>query len=301
MANGHVEIHDPFSDSSRRLSKTNDETTSEKSAMENTVEFRMLMAYTQRRRPANLNEKGSADFPKSPTGHIDVVDSAKQTIEQVKEKKKKKKKKKMRLPNIFKCVKPPKEDHPDEDDVGPAGGTNGKSFFRSAQTGGGRKGVGEEGEEEDVEEVVSQVIKVADKIPFSPPEVEEDCPAEDASVEKLIGLLLREQGDSLNESEELKKALRSAEAHMSYTFFENLMQTLLRKMGLWSQDPDASQKTQIAVTCEVTSRLTAADTLPMNRLLGYGATYLQRHYSPWAQHHGGYEEAFYSEDEDEVQ
>ncbi|KAM8884001.1 apoptosis facilitator Bcl-2-like protein 14 isoform 2-T2 [Synchiropus picturatus] len=295
MANGHVEIHDPFSDGGRPVSRSGNEAASEKSGMEDTTEFRMLMAYTQRRRPFNLNNNGSADCPKPPSGHADVLDSANQTVKP----KKKKKKKKVLSKIFFQCVKPPKEDPPEDGEVRPAGETNGDKLlsFRSAHSGGGLKGGSEE---EDLEEVVSQLIKVADKIPFSPPEVEEDSPEEDASVEKLIGLLLREHGDRLNESVELKKALQSAEAYMSYTFFEKLMQTLLRKMGLWSQDPDASQKTQIAVTCEVTSRLSAADTLPMNRLLGYGATYLKTHSSPWAQHHGGYEEALNSDEEDEV-
>ncbi|XP_053719220.1 apoptosis facilitator Bcl-2-like protein 14 isoform X2 [Synchiropus splendidus] len=291
MANGHVEIHDPFSDSGRPVSRSSNEATSEKSRMEDTMEFRVLMAYTQRRRPSNLNNNGSADCP---SAHAGVLDSANQTV-----KPKKKKKKKKVLSKIFQCVKPPKEDPPEDGEVRPAGETNGDKplSFRSAHSVGGLKGGSEE---EDLEEVVSQLIKMADKIPFSPPEVEEDSPEEDASIGKLIGLLLRDQGDKLNESVELRKALQSAGAYMSYTFFEKLMQTLLRKMGLRSQDPDASQKTQIAVTCEVTSRLSAADTLPMNRLLGYGATYLKTHSSPWAQHHGGYEEALNSDDEDEV-
>lgn len=79
---------------------------------------------------------------------------------------------------------------------------------------------------------------------------------------------------------------------------------------------------------QVTSRLAAANTLPMNRMLYHGARYLQDHYSSWAQQHGGYvrttinthariffqedfqnkglffssvpqEEAFYSDNEDE--
>lgn len=39
---------------------------------------------------------------------------------------------------------------------------------------------------------------------------------------------------------------------------------------------------------QVASRLSAADTLPMNRLLGFGAKYLQTHYSAWAAQQGGY-------------
>ncbi|XP_042372891.1 apoptosis facilitator Bcl-2-like protein 14 [Plectropomus leopardus] len=82
--------------------------------------------------------------------------------------------------------------------------------------------------------------------------------------------------------------------------------TLLTRMGLRSQNPDspgpkASPKTQIAVTCEVTSRLSAVRSLPGSQLLDHGARYLQHHYSAWAQQQGGYEEAFYSDDEDDIQ
>lgn len=44
----------------------------------------------------------------------------------------------------------------------------------------------------------------------------------------------------------------------------------------------------VSVPRQATSRLSAIDTLPMSRMLNYGAQYLQRHYSSWVQQHGGY-------------
>lgn len=111
----------------------------------------------------------------------------------------------------------------------------------------------------------------------------------------------------------------------NYSFYKKVMNGLLSAMGLSSADPDspgphASPKTQIAVTCEVkpsysdedtatdqsqsssarltwvffssfhqaTSRLSSLDTLPMNRLLGFGARFLKEYYSSWVQEQGGY-------------
>lgn len=106
-------------------------------------------------------------------------------------------------------------------------------------------------------------------------------------VEKVIGLLLRESGDKLNE--EVRNKLldhvgkssfvkvwhlsmpkkckmsfclrqinikKLGELFSNYGFFERVINTLLTRMGLISPQPDAlgpqsSPKTQIAVTCEV--------------------------------------------------
>ncbi|KAF3859365.1 hypothetical protein F7725_021764 [Dissostichus mawsoni] len=112
-----------------------------------------------------------------------------------------------------------------------------------------------EEEEDDLKdvEVASRLTDIADEIPFLPPDVETDA-AEDENVERIIGLLLRESGDRLNESE-LNGSGISLELFSDYNFFRRLMQTLLMRMGLRSPDPDspgpkASPKTQIAVTCE---------------------------------------------------
>lgn len=59
---------------------------------------------------------------------------------------------------------------------------------------------------------------------------------------------------------QMKDANIAAEFFRNYSFFERVMKTLLRRMGLMSSEPDhlgpqASAKTQIAVTCEVRSGL----------------------------------------------
>lgn len=64
MANGHVEIHDPFSNNNVASSDT--QPTSQTTSMDDTVEFKLLMAYSQRRRPQavpNVRFSGQMDPP----------------------------------------------------------------------------------------------------------------------------------------------------------------------------------------------------------------------------------------------
>lgn len=88
MSNGHVEIHDPFANNNVT------DPTSQTTSMDNTVEFRLLMAYNQKRRPRRAPEvdmRGQINAP------------APQTPEKVKRKKK-------GVKGVFRmlsCIKPP--------------------------------------------------------------------------------------------------------------------------------------------------------------------------------------------------
>lgn len=100
-------------------------------------------------------------------------------------------------------------------------------------------------------------------------------------MEKLIGILLRECADNFDERvtrvslhlgnllshsaaffirfhtpQDLEEALRSTQLFWNYGFFERLIKTLLKRMGLFNADPEApgpqtSPKAQMAVACEV--------------------------------------------------
>ncbi|XP_071776723.2 uncharacterized protein LOC139928181 [Centroberyx gerrardi] len=249
--------------------------------MEGTTEFRLMRAYAQRRQPrgdAGLLAQGGpgASSPQTPA----------KTETDVKEKKRKKK----LLLRLLPCVRSKKEEP--EDTRGENGGPA-VVCFRSGDDG------GKEGEK--LEKVADTLTKIADEVPPpTPSDIEAD--GEEDDVEKMIGLLLREKGDKFHE-EVLKDASLSG-LFRNYSVFERLISTFLSKMGFVTFDPDAlgpqgSPKTHIALTCEVTSRLSAVDTLPMSRLLGFGARYLQDHYSAWAAQQGGYERAFDSDDDDD--
>ncbi|KAM6896179.1 uncharacterized protein PEZ65_021324 isoform 2-T2 [Lycodopsis pacificus] len=298
MANGHVKIHDPFSSMD---GTTDPKPTSDSDSMEDTVEFRLLMAYAKRRGPQRKSpQKESPSQDVLLSGGLDGKESSSpQTPDKTeKEKKKKRRMKRWRL-NIFSCIKPQREDKeprqihemlPDCDNrCGPVCEEEEEQ---------------QQEEEDELKEAANKLTKIADEIQFLRPEIEPDSPeGEDENVEKMIGLLLRDAGDRLNEKE-LKDAAIATELFRDYSFFKLLMSTLLLRMGLKSLHPDspgpkASPETQIAVACEVTSRLSAVNSLPRNRLLDHGARYLQHYYSPWVQQQGGYAEAFYSDDEDD--
>lgn len=110
MANGRVEIYDPITNNASQNSTP--KTNMEPEPMMDSVEFKLLMAYTKRRRPDSTVASpqhsdstgtpggiSSSEGPSSP----DTVGNSQnsQTM-----KKDKKKRKKVKLPKILSCFKP---------------------------------------------------------------------------------------------------------------------------------------------------------------------------------------------------
>ncbi|XP_056133293.1 apoptosis facilitator Bcl-2-like protein 14 isoform X2 [Lampris incognitus] len=231
-------------------------------SVEDTVEFRLMMAYAQRRH--------------RPDAPLRVPH---------KEEKERKEKKRKSWRRIFTCVTPQTGD---KEEVGQDRSSCEDTDDLRVMN---RRAEGEE----NLGEVTGRLMKIADKV-FTPPDIEADGEEDDA--EKLAGLLLREIGDELNEAV-LKDANLIRKLLGDYGFFKSLMSAIFRKTGFKAFDltePQGSPKAEIALTCEVASRLSVVNTHPMNRLLGYGARYLQEHYSQWATQHGGYDTALESED-----
>lgn len=116
-------------------------------------------------------------------------------------------------------------------------------------------------------------------------------------IEQLVELL-KKSGDDLNEKiEKNHELLGYLHNTFSYDFFEKLTTAFIKSVV-----PEFLQSRnkheQIALTFEVTSRLRALDLHPMNRVMGFGAQYLQKNFTPWVKQHGGWEKAF--DDNDEV-
>ncbi|XP_072233803.1 uncharacterized protein [Leuresthes tenuis] len=306
MANGQVEIHDPISNHSSRTGVANSEpkTTSNTDNMEDTVEFRILMAYAKRRRskkeveapsqhsPVALMETNGTTLSPTKTETGEAQDGSKTGG-----KKSVKKKGWKRLALLFKCVKPQIENEDEQEPEHREQGDENLSVVSNRCF--------PENDlvkvEDKLDKVAGQLAGIADEIQFFPPELETD--SGDDEVEKIIGLLLRESGDRLNEK--MKEANISPELFFNYSFYRRLMNTFLTRIGYRSANaddlvPQASPKTQIAVTCEITNRLSTVYTPPMSHLLHHGARYLQDYYSAWAQQQGGYEATIES-DEDEVE
>ncbi|KAM9328293.1 apoptosis facilitator Bcl-2-like protein 14 [Pholidichthys leucotaenia] len=304
MANGHVKIHDPFSGQNGRTTHKNCDSrpTSDSESMNDTVEFRIMMAYATRKNSSKdktdnsqtldnmLTENGNkdADIPTPPQTPV------KTETELTERKKKKKKNGWKRFAGMFSCTRPQRE----EEELPKTVDSPTNVGSRCAAS----IGDDEVNKEDKVEEVTNRLLELANGLNFIPSEWEADTGKDDPEVMKVIGLLLRESGDKLDD-EVLKEANIAAELFWNYSFFKTLISALLLKMGLRHPDPNApgpqaSPKTQMAVTCEITSRLSAVPMLPRTRLLDHGARYLQDYFSAWVQQEGGYEAAF---DEEEVE
>ncbi|KAM4711759.1 uncharacterized protein FYW61_020873 [Anableps anableps] len=280
MENGQVEnrVTETISQTAHLDYKLNSD------SMEDSVEFRLMMAYAQRRRPAKVDahkENGSA------TDQTPTRTPAK-TEKQQEEGKKKKRKLWKHLKVIFKCVRPqtakPEPPQAQNDD---------RCFVPTDD---------EDKEQDALGEVAARMIGITDEIHFTS-DLEECSDIEkdgEDDLEKVLGLLLREDGDRLNEKFNL--AHIAADLFFDYNFFTKLLDTFLIRTGFRrptadALGPQAANRTQIAAALEITSRLTTVEALPKSQLYKHGARYLQEYYSSWAQTQGGYEAVFQDEEE----
>ncbi|XP_028809947.1 apoptosis facilitator Bcl-2-like protein 14 isoform X2 [Denticeps clupeoides] len=153
--------------------------------------------------------------------------------------------------------------------------------------------------EEDAGNVVAKLTKIKDTVPLLYPD-EFECDSPDEIVDQIIQLL-REEGDKLNEKIAKNKKLRE-ELHKCFTYslFKKVLDTIMGKLDFRSfQTNGSTEQAKIAMTCEVTSRLTAMDCHPMNRAMGFGSQYLKDNFSVWVSQHGGWNEAFADKREEE--
>ncbi|NXT23300.1 B2L14 protein, partial [Syrrhaptes paradoxus] len=140
-----------------------------------------------------------------------------------------------------------------------------------------------------------------DSVPTGGSEGEEH---DEEKIIQTIVSLLRESGDRLEEKMK-KDTVFSAlfEDMLTYTFFEKITDSFLENISADSTNEPAGQlqRTKVAFTMEVATRLTAVDNHPMNLVLGFGSKYLREHFKPWIQDQGGWEKALTSLDQEEVE
>ncbi|CAL8339985.1 unnamed protein product [Arctogadus glacialis] len=228
--------------------------------MENTRELSLMRAFAQRRRPESTRPVALGNGT-SANGPAAVPPSS---VEE--EEPKKKKKKKKNFVKVLRVFIPCIPRGAEADDGGQAG-----SGFRNGGVSPACADEGETQQSKSVDELTTKLIEIANSS-FIPPEIESD--AEEGEIEKLAGLLLRQCGDTVEQDYDCAKMF--TEMLSSYSMFGNLMSTIFHKIGLPTNDP--GDQTNIAVTCEVATRLSAMDTHPMSRALGFGARYLKEHY-----------------------
>ncbi|XP_014902312.1 apoptosis facilitator Bcl-2-like protein 14 [Poecilia latipinna] len=270
---------------------------SDKENMEDTVEFRLMMAYAQRRRPAKVNTPKVNGSAAEET--LTQTSGKTENQEEEEEKKKKKKKKNIlrHLKVIFKCVKPQtaEPESPQDDDLNDPMNRNFVPEDKDEE---------HHAEDQDaMKEVADRVIGIADEFQFTPV-IDSDGETDEGKIEddleKAIGLLLRAQGDELVKKFPLADI--PADLFLDYSFFARLLNTFLIRIGFRRPDadalgPQAANRTQIAAALEITSRLASVEALPKVKLCKHGARYLQEYYSSWAQEQGGYEAVFPDEEE----
>ncbi|KAJ8262025.1 hypothetical protein GJAV_G00161250 [Gymnothorax javanicus] len=146
--------------------------------------------------------------------------------------------------------------------------------------------------------VANKLTRIVDSVPLDPEDIETDT--SDDVIQTIVDLL-RESGDCLNEEIKKNKSLAQFfNSSFSYSLFEKVTSSFLQKVDPADIPSKAPEQAKVALTFEVTSRLTAVDCHPMNVIMGFGAKYLQENCSAWVKQHGGWEKAFDSEDDEEV-
>nr|XP_021330080.1 apoptosis facilitator Bcl-2-like protein 14 [Danio rerio] len=143
--------------------------------------------------------------------------------------------------------------------------------------------------------VAEKLTRIACELPLDDDEnIESDNtshePSDDPVINKLVELL-KKTGDDLDQKiKEDHAFFADLQKAFSYRFFGKLTKAFISSVV--PGDQESWKREQIALTFEVTSRLRAMDLQPMNRIMGYGAQYLQEHFAPWIKQKGGWGRAF---------
>ncbi|KAA0715041.1 hypothetical protein E1301_Tti020607 [Triplophysa tibetana] len=129
--------------------------------------------------------------------------------------------------------------------------------------------------------------------------LQHDGESDSEDLVDMLVELLKKSGDELNEKIKQNHVLLGyLQDSFTYSMFEKLTTTFIKSVVPEHQQ-SVRNREQIAWTFEVTSRLNALELHPMNRVMGFGATYIKDHFTPWVQGKGGWERAF-DDDEEEV-
>ncbi|KFZ64478.1 Apoptosis facilitator Bcl-2-like 14, partial [Antrostomus carolinensis] len=113
---------------------------------------------------------------------------------------------------------------------------------------------------------------------------------EEEIIQKIVSLL-KQSGDRLEEKIKKDRVFYEQFTGMlSYTFFERITDLFLENvLADTTSEPEGQvQRVKVAFTMEIATRLTAVDNHPMNLVLGFGLKYLREHFKPWIQDQGGW-------------
>ncbi|NXG69836.1 B2L14 protein, partial [Baryphthengus martii] len=119
----------------------------------------------------------------------------------------------------------------------------------------------------------------------------EDKEHDKEKIIQTIVSLLRQSGDKLEEKMKKDRILHQCfEDMLSYNFFERITNLFLEDVSADSKNKPGGQVqcTKVAYTMEAVTKLSAVDNHPMNLVLGFGLKYLREHFKPWIQDQGGW-------------
>uniref|UniRef100_A0A8C1UIL8 Apoptosis facilitator Bcl-2-like protein 14 n=1 Tax=Cyprinus carpio TaxID=7962 RepID=A0A8C1UIL8_CYPCA len=211
---------------------------------EDSLEFKLLMAYTRKRRRADTLLP--QDVPSSPQPAKDHS-------------KPKKNKRNKKLSFLLKCIKPQTDE--------PAGLQQPATLCS------------DDGKVDEMENMVSELTEISDSVHFTPSDLEPDSDAD--VVEKLVELL-REHGDKLDRKIKEDKVLHEKlQSSLTYGFFKKVMDAFCGSVSPDVPPEQNDKKVNVALVCEATSQLVGVHYHPMTYVLGLGAQYLQEKYSTW--------------------
>ncbi|KAG9280372.1 hypothetical protein AMEX_G3067 [Astyanax mexicanus] len=240
---------------------------------EDSFEYRLLQTYTKKKGPTYtplLQSNGTTENkPASPVPSAEC------------NKAKKKRRKIIAFNKLLACIRPQKE----------------HSIPVSSNISRSRASSFEAGPDTEVDDIVNKLTKISDSVHFQPSDLETDS---DDVVDKIVEIL-REHGDKLDEEiKNNRELMQQLQGILSYSFFKKLTRFFIQRVTPEEAPPVKHPKeAHIALICELTSRLTVMDRHPMNRVLGFGAKYLQENYTAWVNQQGGYGKVFSSDDEKE--
>ncbi|KAL2103095.1 hypothetical protein ACEWY4_002263 [Coilia grayii] len=293
---------------------------------EESMEFRILMAYAKRRRPSDkrLQPQSGVATPTAPPTD-DSQKSLPSTAPPTDDSQKSSasptppKKKKRGLKKVFSCIFP-KTKEPDvapqgSDDDMPQPASLDPPTGHAPRSGAAGRSVSRDGDviatavsvEMDEAQEVAARLAMFPPAPLLPGDLETDSPDEDI-VQELVKLL-RESGDELDKKIKANKALHEQlQRSLSYALFSRVVTAVLQRLNLASLPRgETPQQAKIVTTCDVVTRLSTLDTHPVSQTMRFGERYLKDYFSPWVTTQGGWNQVFnpncekQEEDEEEVQ
>ncbi|NP_001087457.1 BCL2-like 14 (apoptosis facilitator) S homeolog [Xenopus laevis] len=262
---------------------------------ENGIEYKVLMAYAKRQlsdsRYQRLVKTSNPTPAEGATGHgATSIGTGSQGIQSAAGKKQKgRRKKQIRLGRFIpSCLRAEEEMGKKTKDKAPADAVAVDSDTSRANAVARRL--------QKILKSLSQTQKVEFRSFTRETSIEADGDDNYEQLIKEIALFLRSSGDQLDDQMRAEQKEKISGA-WSYGFFRRLTDFYLQISTSGQTEEAEIQSNKVALCIDATTRLTALESLPANKVMVYGAKYLKEKYAPWIEAQGGWEKAMGIEEE----